>query len=81
MDEVRGSTHRYYWEKLSAAGFGIMPWSLREGRSIAARRDRMDGNGINRKGYHPTFNADGTLRAGHEWMREKPKLRAPWEKA
>jgi hypothetical protein len=81
VDEVRGATHRYYWEKLSAAGFGIMPWSIREGRSIAARRDRMDGNGINRKGYHPTFNADGTLRSGHDWMREKPKLRAPWEKA
>jgi hypothetical protein len=80
VDEVRGETHRYYWEQLSAAGFGIMPWSIREGRSVAARRDRMDGNGINGKGYHSTFNADGTLRAGHEWMREKPKLRAPWEK-
>jgi hypothetical protein len=80
VDAVRGETHRYYWELLSAAGYGCMPWSLREGISIAARRDRMDGNGIDQKGYHPTFNVDGTLRAGHEWMRAKPKLRAPWEK-
>ena len=47
----------------------------------AARRDRIDGNGINGKGYHPTFNADGSLRRGHEWMREKPTLAAPWEAA
>lgn len=79
-DEVRGETHRYYREKLSAAGLGCMPWSIREGRHVAARRDRMDGNGIDNKGYHPTFNADGTLRAGHEWMHEKPTPRAPWEK-
>jgi hypothetical protein len=79
-DEVRGETHRYYREQLSAAGLGCMPWSIREGRHVAARRDRMDGNGIDNKGYHPTFNADGTLRAGHEWMREKPTLLAPWEK-
>lgn len=25
-------------------------------------------------------NADGTLRVGHEWMRQKPALRAPWER-
>ena len=80
VDEVRGGTHRYYREMLSAAGFGCMPWSIKEGRSIAARRDRMDGNGINGKGYHPTFNAKGSLRGGHEWMREKPGLTAPWEK-
>jgi hypothetical protein len=79
-DEVRGETHRYYREQLSAAGLGCMPWSIREGRHVAARRDRMDGNGIDNKGYHPTFNANGTLRAGHEWMREKPTLLAPWEK-
>jgi len=81
VDEVRGETHRFYWELLSAAGIGIMPWSLKEGRSLAARRDRMDGNGINGKGFHPTFTKDNKLRGGHEWMRQKPKLRAPWEKA
>jgi len=79
VDEIRGEMHRLYRELLSAAGHGTMAWSIREGKSIAARRDRMDRNGINHKGYHPTFNADGTLRRGHEWMREKPKLAAPWE--
>jgi hypothetical protein len=79
-DEVRGEVHRYYREMLGAAGLGCMPWSIREGRHVAARRDRMDGNGIDNKGYHPTFNADGSLRSGHEWMREKPGRSAPWEK-
>ena len=79
VDEIRGETHRYYRELLGAAGYGTIVWSIREGRSIAARRDRMDGNGIDGKGYHPTFNADGTLRRGHEWMREKPAVAAPWE--
>jgi len=79
VDEIRGETHRYYRELLAAAGHGSMAWSIREGRSIAARRDRMDSNGIDGKGYHPTFNADGSLRRGHEWMREKPTLAAPWE--
>lgn len=79
VDELRGSTHRYYHEMLGAAGFGTMAWSIKEGLSIAARRDRMDGNGINGKGFHPTFTGDGKLRAGHEWMLEKPKVRAPWE--
>jgi len=40
----------------------------------------MDGNGINAKGYNATFNADGTLHAGHDRMHEKSKLRATWEK-
>lgn len=79
VDEIRGETHRYYRELLAAAGYGSMAWSIREGRSIAARRDRMDGNGINGKGYHPTFNADGSLRRGHDWMRDKPAQAAPWE--
>lgn len=79
VDEIRGETHRYYRELLAAAGYGSMAWSIRAGRSIAARRDRMDGNGINGKGYHPTFNADGSLRRGHEWMRQKPTQAAPWE--
>lgn len=77
VDEVRGETHRYFREMLSAAGFGCMPWSIKEGRSFAARRDRKDGNGIDKKGHHPTFNADGSLRGGHAWMRAKPKLPAP----
>ena len=80
VDETRGATHRYYGELLSAAGFGFMAWSIKEGRAIATRRDRMDGNGIDAKGFHPTFTKDNQLRAGHEWMMEKPKLRAPWEK-
>jgi len=79
VDEVRGETHRFHLEMLGAAGFGLMPWSIKEGRSIAARRDRMDGNGVGGKGFHPTFTKNNQLRAGHDWMREQPKLRAPWE--
>jgi hypothetical protein len=41
---------------------------------------QRDGNGIENKGSPPTFNADGTLRAGHEWMLEQPARRAPWAK-
>ena len=66
-------------ELLSTAGFGWMPWSIKEGRTIASRRDRMDGNGIDGKGFHATFTKDNKLRAGHEYLLEKPKLRAPWE--
>jgi hypothetical protein len=39
----------------------------------------MDSNGINGKGYYPTFNADGTLRRSRKGMREKPALTALWE--
>jgi hypothetical protein len=31
------------------------------------------------QGFHAWFNADGTLRAGLEFLTEKPALPAPWE--
>jgi len=54
-------------------------WALREGKAISTRRDRYDGNGINKEGFHPFFTKAGELRDGLEFLTEKPKLRAPWE--
>jgi hypothetical protein len=80
-DATRGEVTRYYSELLSAAGFGWMGWALREGKAISTRRDRYDGNGINKEGFHPFLTREGKLRGGLEFLTEKPKLRAPWEKA
>ena len=77
-DATRATTARFYDELLGAAGFGWMGWALREGRAISTRRDRYDGNGINGEGFHPFFTKDGNLRAGLEFLKEKPKLLAPW---
>ena len=79
-DATRAETARFYTELLSAAGFGWMGWALREGLAISTRRDRYDGNGINGEGFHPFFTKEGTLRAGLEFMTEKPKLLPPWKK-
>ena len=80
-DTVRAEVARYYTGLLSQAGFGWMGWALREGKAISTRRDRCDGNGIGGVGFHPYFTREGKLRAGLEFLTEKPKLRAPWEKA
>lgn len=80
-DATRAEVARYYTELLSAAGLGWMGWALREGRAISTRRDRYDGNGIKKEGFHPFFTRSGKLRDGLEFLTEKPKLRAPWEKA
>ena len=58
-----------------------MGWGLREGRVISTRRDRFDGNGIDGQGFHAWFNADGALRAGLEFLRERPRFAAPWQRA
>ena len=79
-DAARAEVARFYTERLSAAGFGWMGWALREGRAISTRRDRFDANGIHRQGFHPFFTQEGKLRPGTEFLTEKPKLRAPWEK-
>jgi hypothetical protein len=79
-DAVRANGSRYYTELLSEAGFGWMGWALREGKAISTRRDRIDGNGFHGDGFHPYFTRDGALRPGLEFLTEKPKLRAPWEK-
>jgi len=78
-DEVRAQVARFYTERLCAAGFGWMGWALREGKAISTRRDRYDGNGINGEGFHPFFTKEGTLRAGLEFLTEKPELLPPWE--
>ena len=80
-DATRGEVTRFYTEMLSTAGFGWMGWALREGKAISTRRDRYDGNGINKEGFHPFFTKEGKLRGSLEFLTEKPKLRAPWEKA
>jgi hypothetical protein len=80
-DATRGEVTRFYTEILSTAGFGWMGWALREGKAISTRRDRYDGNGINKEGFHPFFTKEGKLRGSLEFLTEKPKLRAPWEKA
>ncbi len=76
--EAIAAAARFYDELLGAAGFGWMGWALREGRAISTRRDRYDGNGINGEGFHPFFTKDGSLRAGLEFLKEKPKRLAPW---
>ena len=55
-----------------------MGWGMREGKAISTRRDRYDGNGLNGEGFHAWFNADGTLRAGLEFLLEPPRFPAPW---
>ena len=80
-DATRAEVARYYTELLSTNGFGWMGWALREGKAISTRRDRYDGNGINKEGFHPFFTKTGQLRGGLEFLTEIPKLRAPWENA
>lgn len=79
-DAKRAEVVKFYTAQLSAAGFGWMGWVIREGRAISTRRDRYDGNGINGQGFHPFFTKEGKLRGGLDFLTEKPKLRAPWEK-
>jgi hypothetical protein len=79
-DAKRAAITRDYDELLSAAGFGWMGWALREGKAVSTRRDRYDNNGIDGEGFHPFFTKEGRLRPGLEFLTEKPKLRAPWEK-
>ncbi len=79
-DAVRAEVAKYYTEMLSAAGCGWMGWVIREGKAISTRRDRYDGNGINGGGFHPFFTKESRLRGGLEFLTEKPKVRAPWQK-
>jgi hypothetical protein len=79
-DHIRGETARYFTEILSESDMGWMGWALREGKAISTRKDRYDSNGINGQGFHPFFTKEGRLRPGCEFMTEKPKLSAPWQK-
>jgi hypothetical protein len=78
-DATRAEVAKYYTELLSEARLGWMGWALREGKAISTRRDRYDGNGINGEGFHPFFTRKGELRGGLEFLRDEPKLRAPWQ--
>lgn len=78
-DATRAEVARFYSEALAAAGTGWMGWALREGKAISTRRDRYDGNGINKEGFHPFFTRDGKLRGGLDFLTQKPALQAPWE--
>ena len=80
-DATRAEVARFYTELLADAGHGWMGWALREGKAISTRRDRYDGNGINKEGFHPFFTKDGKLRGGLEFLTEKPKQLPPWQKA
>ncbi len=79
-DGLRGKCAAYYTELLSGAGLGWMGWALREGKAISTRRDRYDNNGVNGEGFHPFFTKEGRLRPHLEFLMEKPRLQAPWEK-
>ena len=79
-DAKRGDLARLYTTTLATAGLGWMGWALREGKAISTRRDRHDANGLNGEGFHPFFTREGKLRAGLEFLLEKPTLLPPWEK-
>ncbi len=80
LDDIkRAECARWTIRMMEEAGFGWMGWGMREGKAISTRRDRYDGNGIDGQGFHAWFNADGTLRAGLEFLTERPALPAPWE--
>lgn len=81
LDDIRrGTLAKFYTEMLEQAGLGWMGWALREGKAISTRRDRYDGNGLDGQGFHPFFTKEGKLRGGLEFLTQKPKALAPWEK-
>lgn len=79
-DAVRAEAARYSTAMLAEAGLGWMGWSVKEGKAVATRRDRIDNNGVDGTGFHAWFTADNTLRPGLEFLLEKPAVAAPWEK-
>lgn len=80
-DAARAEVARFYTDVLAGSGFGWMGWALREGKAVSTRRDRYDGNGIKGEGFHPFFTKEGKLRGNLEFLTEKPKVLAPWERA
>ena len=77
-DAKRAECARWTIRMMEDAGYGWMGWGMREGKAISTRRDRFDANGIDGQGFHSWFNADGTLRAGLEFLTEPPRYAAPW---
>jgi hypothetical protein len=78
-DAKRADCASWTIRMMEDAGHGWMGWGMREGQAVSTRRDRYDANGIDGQGFHAWFNADGMLRAGLEFLTEKPALPAPWE--
>ncbi|MFC1452323.1 hypothetical protein ACFLSJ_03150 [Verrucomicrobiota bacterium] len=79
-DQRRAECARWSIAALEEAGYGWIGWGMREGKTVSTRRDRYDGNGLDDQGFHAWFTADGSLRAGLEFLRDPPRRRAPWEK-
>jgi len=77
-DAKRAEAARYGSGMLAAAGFGWMGWSVREGKAIATRRDRIDGNGLDGTGFHAWFTRAGELRPGLDFLLEPPSRQPPW---
>lgn len=78
-DAKRAACARWTITMMEDAGFGWMGWGMREGLAVSTRRDRYDGNGLDGQGFHAWFNADGSMRAGLEFLRNKPRFAAPWQ--
>jgi hypothetical protein len=78
-DRKRAECARWTIRALEDAGYGWMGWGLREGKAIATRRDRIDGNGIDGQGFHAWFTRDGRPRPGLEFLLDPPRFHAPWE--
>ncbi len=75
---VHDECARWTIRMMEDAGYGWMGWGMREGKAISTRRDRYDGNGLDGQGFHAWFNADGSLRAGLDFLHEPPGHPAPW---
>jgi hypothetical protein len=78
-DARRAECARWSIPMMENAGFGWMGWGMREGKAISTRRDRFDGNGVDGQGFHAWFNANGSLRAGLEFLTETPRHEPPWK--
>lgn len=81
LDDLRrAECARWSIAALEEVGYGWMGWGMREGKAVSTRRDRYDGNGLDNQGFHAWFHADGSLRAGLEFLREPISRNAPWGK-
>jgi hypothetical protein len=79
-DQKRAKCACWSIRMMEDAGYGWMGWGMREGKAVSTRRDRYDNNGIDQQGFHSWFNANGSLRAGLDFLRKTPRYIAPWER-
>jgi len=78
-DFRRAECARWSIDLLEDYHFGWMGWALTEGRAVSTRRDRYDHNGLDDQGFHVWVNADGTPRAGLEFLTRQPRFSPPWQ--